>query len=375
MRITTAKRFISGLVVTILTCGGVASGEKYYVQPGDSLYTIAARYGSSVTALQKNNGLTTTQIKSGQVLKIAGTSSATTDSTTYTVRSGDSLLIIAKRYQVSLEALKEANNLSANYVTKGQRLTIPEPSLTHRIQSGESLYSIAQKYGITVKKLQEANLLSGASIQAGQVLTVPVSSNESSGANSITYIVKYGDPLYLIAKRYGVSLEKLLAANNLWSVSSVYPGQKLLIPQTSSESGGSDNNTGNNSGNNFNLSQSEIDLLARLVTAESEGEPFLGQVAVAATILNRLEDSRYPDTIAGIIYQVDNGSYQFSPVLDGRINASASSSAYQAVVQALSGSDPSNGANGFYNPDKTTNEWVRSQAVTAAIGDHVFFKY
>lgn len=320
MQTTTGKRvFISGLIFTFLSLGSVVRGQTYYVQPGDSLYSIAARYGTSITALQQDNGLTTTTVYPGQALRLSRQVSAATVSSTYTVRPGDSLLIIAKRYQVSLDALKEANNLSVNYVTAGQRLTIP------------------------------------------------VSSNESSGTNSITYIVKTGDPLYLIAKRYGISLKALLTANNLTNASSIFPGQKLLIPQTSSDSG--------SSSNKFNLSQSDNDLLARLVSAEASGEPLLGQVAVAATILNRLEDPRYPKTISGIIYQVDNGSYQYSPVLDGRINLSASASAYQAVEQAISGSDPSNGANGFYNPEKTTNEWVRSQTVTATIGDHVFYKY
>jgi N-acetylmuramoyl-L-alanine amidase len=115
--------------------------------------------------------------------------------------------------------------------------------------------------------------------------------------------------------------------------------------------------------------------LARLVSAESAGEPFQGQVAVAATILNRLEDPRYPNTIPGVVYQVESGRYQYSPVLDGRINLPATPGAYQAIEQALTGADPSNGANGFYNPAKTTNQWVRMQPVTATIGGHVFFKY
>jgi prepilin-type N-terminal cleavage/methylation domain-containing protein len=73
--------------------------------------------------------------------------------------------------------------------------------------------------------------------------------------------------------------------------------------------------------------------------------------------------------------EIDNGRYQYSPVLDGRINTPASSSALRATQAAISGWDPSNGANGFYNPSKTVNQWVRSQTVTATIGNHVFFSY
>ena len=146
----------------------------------------------------------------------------------------------------------------------------------------------------------------------------------------------------------------------------MWAGRELIIPPT----GGS-----GNPNPDFNLSQSDLDLLARLVSAESAGEPFEGQVAVAATILNRLRDPRYPKTITGIIYQIDSGRYQYSPVIDGRINLPAGASANQAVQQALAGWVSSNGANGFYNPVKTTNQWVRSQPVTARIGEHVFFKY
>ena len=145
----------------------------------------------------------------------------------------------------------------------------------------------------------------------------------------------------------------------------VYPGQSLTIPKAITGS--------SSSSSGITLSQSDLELLAILVTAESDGESFEGQVAVAATILNRLRDPLYPKTIAGIIYQVDNGRYQYSPVLDGRINQPASASAYRAVNLACSGWDPSNGANGFYNPAKTTNQWVTSQPVTKIIGSHIFF--
>lgn len=365
MRFTAKKVFISCWLVTFLTLAGEVRGQTYYVQPGDSLYSIAARYGTSITALQRNNNLTTTEIHPGQVLNLTRRYSPQTVSSTYTVRAGDSLLLIAKRHQVTLNDLKAINNLAANYVTEGRLLQIPEPYRKHLVQTGESLFKIAQQYGVTVEAIRKANGFSGDSIGVGQTLKIPVSRRGT--ADSRIYIVHTGDPLYLIAKRNGISVKALLEANNLSSASAILPGQRLIIPKASSESEGSHSK--------FNLNQSDIDLLARLVSAESAGEPFLGQVAVAATILNRLEDPRYPNTIPGIIYQVDNGSYQYSPVLDGRINLPASSSAYQAIEQALQGIDPSNGANGFYNPAKTTNQWVRSQPVTAIIGEHVFFRY
>ncbi len=370
---------VSFLVIGSITLSSsVVFGQTYYVQPGDSLYTIAARYGTTATALQQANGLGSTALYPGQALNVGSGSSGSNGSTSsaYKVRSGDTLYLLSQRFGVSVDAIKSANNLSGNSLMVGQQITIPQSggsgtsgsttTTTYKVQNGDTLYLIAQKYGISVAALQSANGLSGTSLWIGQSLKIPLSANGSTGSGSSTYTVKSGDTLYLIAQRYGITVDALRQANSLWS-DSLYLGQSLKIPSGSSGSGGN-----SSSGS---ISQSDLNLLARLVTAESDGEPFSGQVAVAATILNRLSDPRYPKTIPGIIYQVDNGSYQYSPVLDGRINTQASASAIRAVESAIGGWDPSNGANGFYNPAKTTNAWVRSQTVTAAIGDHVFFSY
>lgn len=122
------------------------------------------------------------------------------------------------------------------------------------------------------------------------------------------------------------------------------------------------------------LSPEELDLFARLVHAEAAGESFEGQVAVAASVLNRVKGSRYPDTVREVILQVIDDSYQYSPVLDGRIKLPANRSAHRAVRLALLGLDPSGGATGFYNPDLTDDKWVCSQSVTRKIGNHIFFR-
>jgi N-acetylmuramoyl-L-alanine amidase len=305
----------------LLSHGTIAYGLQIYVQPGDSLYKIAARYGTTVSNIMQANGLWSSAINPGQALRInpnsAGVSgTVSTSNSIYTVRNGDSLYLIGQKFGVTVDALKKANGLAGNYLTAGTRLVIPQGS--------------------------------------------------TPSSSSATYRVKSGDTIYLIAKAYGISMESLRQANGLGSNPVLYPGQVLKIPAVSSSSGGS---------SKYYLSSSDIDLLARLVSAESDGEPFEGQVAVAATILNRLGDPRYPKTVSGIVYQIDNGCYQYSPVLDGRINNPASSNAYRAVNSALSGWDPSGGANGFYNPVKTDSSWVKSKPVTAVIGNHVFFSY
>ncbi|MBS4030979.1 MAG: cell wall hydrolase [Clostridiales bacterium] len=129
-----------------------------------------------------------------------------------------------------------------------------------------------------------------------------------------------------------------------------------------------------NDSDEFNFSAADLDLFARIVHAEAAGETFQGQVAVAASIINRIRSTRYPNTMPGVVNQKVSGYFQYSPVLDGRINRPAGESAKKAIQEALNGNDPSNGALGFYNPAKTSNQWVRSQPVTTTIGRHVFFK-
>lgn len=122
--------------------------------------------------------------------------------------------------------------------------------------------------------------------------------------------------------------------------------------------------------------EEELDLLARLVTAEAKGEPYLGQVAAAAVTINRVLDPRFPNTLAEVIFQVEGGRYQYEPVLNGSIYQPATPSARQAALEALHGHDPTNGALGFYNPDKVRpGNWVRQWPIVARIGNHVFFTY
>jgi len=183
------------------------------------------------------------------------------------------------------------------------------------------------------------------------------------------HVVKWGDTLFLIARRYYSSVSKIKQANHLTS-DMIYPGQILTIPSYTPQVDEFYNNTTTNK-----FSENELYLFAQIVTAESAGEPYEGQVAVAASILNRVKSKDYPNTIYEVIYQVTGGKYyQYSPVLDGRINCIPTASAKKAVNAAISGIDPSYGATGFYNPSKTSNIWVRNRPITRIIGSHIFFK-
>lgn len=117
-------------------------------------------------------------------------------------------------------------------------------------------------------------------------------------------------------------------------------------------------------------SSSDLNLLARLVYGEGRGEPYSGQVAIAAVVLNRVSDSRFPKTIAGVIYQ----SGAFDVVADGQINLSPNSTAYQAARDALNGWDPTYGCVYYYNPRTATNKWIKTLPITVTIGKHVFSK-
>lgn len=114
--------------------------------------------------------------------------------------------------------------------------------------------------------------------------------------------------------------------------------------------------------------ESNVYLLARIISAESRGESYTGQVAVGAVILNRVEHPSFPDTLSGVIYQPG----AFTAITDGQFNEAISDSAYSAARDALNGWDPSGGAIYYYNPDKTSNQWIRSRPVIKRIGKHLF---
>ena len=130
------------------------------------------------------------------------------------------------------------------------------------------------------------------------------------------------------------------------------------IMSSSSSSGSSSNNSSN------------VNLLARAIYGEARGEPYTGQVAVGAVILNRVKSSKFPNTIAGVIYQ----SGAFDAVSDGQINLNPDSTSKKAAQDALNGWDPSYGAIYYFNPSTATNKWIWSRPLTVTIGKHRFCK-
>ena len=112
----------------------------------------------------------------------------------------------------------------------------------------------------------------------------------------------------------------------------------------------------------------DVDLVAKLINGEARGEPYEGQVAVGATILNRTRDARFPSTIAAVIYQPG----AFTAIVDGQINAKIEESSIRAARDALNGWDPSGGAVFYFNPATSTNKWIWSRTLIKVIGKHRF---
>ncbi|HHX95692.1 MAG TPA: LysM peptidoglycan-binding domain-containing protein [Clostridia bacterium] len=292
-------------------------------------------------------------------LAVALTSSATASAAgTYVVQPGDSLFFIAQRYNISLNNLQAANSLHNTTIYPGQVLTIPGGSNSYyTVQPGDTLFIIAQKYGINYSQLQQANNLSTSQIYPGQRLVIPTASG--GGTSYTNYRVQNGDTLYLISQRYGVSVAQIRSLNGM-SGTTLYPGQNLKIPTARSGEVAS----------RGGFSWRDMDLLAKIVNGEARGEPYLGQVAVAAVVLNRLRSPAFPNTIAGVIYQPG----AFTAVSDGQINAPLTSSAVQAARAAVNGWDPTYGALYYWNPVTATNKWVWSRPIILRIGNHVFAK-
>jgi len=122
------------------------------------------------------------------------------------------------------------------------------------------------------------------------------------------------------------------------------------------------------SGSSGGSSSGDVQLLARLISAEARGEPYTGQVAVGAVVLNRVRHPSFPNTISGVIYQAG----AFSCVQDGQFNQPVADSAYQAAREAMAGADPTGGAIYYFNPVTATSKWIWSRPLIVTIGKHRF---
>lgn len=220
----------------------------YTVKKGDSLYSIARKYGTTISEIQRLNNLSTTSLSIGQTLKIPETYIKEEEMTlpnyiNYTVQKGDNLYSIAKKYNLTEDIIIKDNSLSTNTLTIGQNLKIRtmdteieecigidyNPPITssntnYTVQKGDNLYSIAKKYNTTTNDIINLNNLKTTNLSIGQVLKIP----NTSTSNNRTYTVKSGDSLYSIAKKYNTTIDSIKKKNNLTS-NLLSIGQKLII--------------------------------------------------------------------------------------------------------------------------------------------------
>jgi N-acetylmuramoyl-L-alanine amidase len=165
---------------------------------------------------------------------------------------------------------------------------------------------------------------------------------------------KYGEAtraaVVWFQKKHGITADGIVGAQT---------AEKLGVAAPTGGGGGSSSGNSN-----------DVYLLARLVYGEARGEPYKGMVAVAAVVLNRVESSQFPGSIAKVIYQ----SGAFSVVDDGQINLAPNQQSLDAARDAMNGWDPSGGALFYYAPSKTSNQWIRSREVIVTIANHVFCK-
>ena len=215
--------------------------NTYTVKSGDTLWGIAKKFNLTVNQIKEANNLTSNSLSIGQKLIIPSQTETPTLTNFYTVKQGDTLYSIAKKYNVSVNDIINANNLTTTNLSIGQTITIPTDTETkvptpqpteqeytiYTVKSGDSLYSIAQKYNTTMQKIIDLNNLSTTLLSIGQKLKIPT----TTSSQVINYTVKSGDNLYTIAKKYNTTVNELMEFNNL-KTNLLSVGQTIKIPSS-----------------------------------------------------------------------------------------------------------------------------------------------
>jgi N-acetylmuramoyl-L-alanine amidase len=358
------------------------TSPSYTVTSGDTLWSIAARHNTTVHAIKQANNLSSDHLRLGQILMLPATTSSKVNTISYKVGSGDTLYSMASRFGTSVSAIKQANRLTSDRLSIGQTLLIPTSttsnqnsslaqtnSTSYQVISGDTLYSIAVRYGTTVNAIKQTNKLTSDILSIGQILTVPSRANPPV-TNPTSYQVIAGDTLYSIAKRFGTTVQAIKQASHLTSVT-LSLGQRLTIPSGTTKTPTTEpvqtmeQSTG--------VSMEDLQWLAKMIHSEGRGESIEGQVAVGAVIMNRVKSPLFPNNIKDVLFEVSNGYYQFTPAETGVLHsATPNSQNMDAAIRAAKGEDPTNGALFFYNPNKTNSLYLRSRTVSTTIGNHVF---
>ncbi|MFS0656194.1 LysM peptidoglycan-binding domain-containing protein [Bacillus sp. 179-C3.3 HS] len=328
------KKVVTGLTVSAIAGSAViaapAEAQTIKVKSGDSLWKIAEQYNTSISELQSLNQLKTTMIFAGQSLKIPGEKSTKSTSSTakkssaqttssYTVKLGDSLWMIAKNHHMSVSSLKSLNSLNSDLIRPGQKLKVsgtttsssqstssssksstsqkstsakPSPSAsTYKVKLGDSLWKIANSLNMSIGEIKTLNQLKSDTIYPNQVLKVKGSvasqpsqpkpstkpsnqtsnGNQSSSSKATTYTVKSGDSLWKIANQFNVQVQSIRTANSLKS-DMLRIGQVLKINGASGSTGSSSTGTTKPATDN----KTSVPMNAKISTMIQEGKKLTG---------------------------------------------------------------------------------------------------
>ena len=236
------KRYAEAVVRAVANYAGykyvpISNGEYYVVKKGDTLWTIAKNNNLTVQKLKDLNNLTTNNLNIGDtlIIKEPTTTETTGANNIYTVVKGDTLYSIAQKNNTTVNEIKRLNNLNSNTLSIGQKLIIKESpnNITDKnnyytVKKGDKLYSIANNYKVKVDDIKKINNKLNNNLSIGEILVIP-SNTTSENINTTTYTVKYGDTLYSIAKKYNTSVSDIKNLNNL-STNILSIGQKLILP-------------------------------------------------------------------------------------------------------------------------------------------------
>lgn len=276
----------------------------------------------------------------------------------YVVQNGDTIYDVAQDYHTTVEHILDYNHIdNASMINIGDELVIKDEEKEDKKRSLDLDYSLS----FDNEQNEKFKLEVGRNYSVRYNPEQPLPDVDIPPDKIIQYYVDSGDTIYDLAQSFNTSVGVIMALNDMEN-SIIRKGQKLKLPI---------NNLSKRQVLAKTVNQSDIEIMARAIHGEARGEPYMGQVAVGAVIINRVLNNEFPDSIKGVIHQKN----QFTAVSDGQIHYTPNNTAYRAAKEALSGVDPTMGSLYYYNPKTAKNKsFFNSRKFVVSIGEHIFAK-